>query len=284
MTHIITVTNNKGGVGKTSLTVNLSYELSKEHKVLVLDLDPQRNCTSCLLNEQNSKYTILNNFKKDRGIKDTIVKTEYNKLYLIPGDLKLAYEEKNYFSSIKGFNLLRNLLKDDYIKTFDYIIIDTCPSLNNIYLTSALLASDFYVIPCFPEGTVVDGVTNIISNISEEVIPENENLMLLGLVVTKFDKQSANDKAYIKVLNQIAKETGIKFFQTMIPFSKAIPSSLSMNRPLEHYMNSSSFKSKTPAVTAFNKFAKEISNECQRLTQSKKPRKSQEKIEREFEL
>ena len=154
MTKIIAITNQKGGVGKTTTSVNLSSCLAYENKkTLLIDCDPQGNSTSGLgIEKDDYELSIYDCFVDSSKTKDAVIKTKYNNLYVIPSssdlsaaEIELAYEDKREF-------FLKNAI--DMIKeNFDYIIIDSPPALG-MFTINIMTASDSVLIPRTPSISI----------------------------------------------------------------------------------------------------------------------------------
>ena len=165
MTKIIAITNQKGGVGKTTTSVNLSSCLAYENKkTLLIDCDPQGNSTSGLgIEKDDYELSIYDCFVDSSKTKDAVIKTKYNNLYVIPSssdlsaaEIELAYEDKREF-------FLKNAI--DMIKeNFDYIIIDSPPALGMITI-NIMTASDSVLIPIQCEYYALEGLSQLITTI-----------------------------------------------------------------------------------------------------------------------
>ena len=198
LTKVITIVNQKGGVGKTTTAINLSSALGiLEQKVLLIDADPQANATSGLgVLTKTIKNSILNLYNGDQATRDCIIETHSPNLKIIPGSIKLAEVIINLENS--NINCLKNALeeiKDD----FDYIIIDCSSSLG--YLTlNTLVASDAVLIPVQCEYFALNGLNNLMSSIESVKTSFNAKLSIEGILVTMYDERGRHNKKIFKDL------------------------------------------------------------------------------------
>ena len=188
----ISISNKKGGVGKTVLTVNLAYEFSElGYRVLVLDMDEQCNTTTFYFGEQPEQedniYNLLEN--PNKNISDCIFEVN-DKLFIISGSPKMKY-----FNS-EDEVLLKNLLKDDTFKDmFDIILIDNPPAFNNKTLNS-FVASNHVVVVAEADSFSLNGLKQLEENINEIKRLKNEELNILGIVLNKVDKRRKINREY----------------------------------------------------------------------------------------
>jgi len=236
MGKIINIANNKGGCGKTVVTVNLATALAiKKKRVLVIDADPQSNTTSALLpRDVNLKETAYELFdpdaKKEPNFSNLIYPTIRNSLYLIPNVLETAGHEISLIESIsKGnpvYSLLRNRCRKYCLENFDYVLIDNMPSLG-IFLTLTLAISDFVIIPVdVGSAASISGVKNILDlmkSIAEEINPDMTGAKI---ITNRVDKRISACKANIDSIS--IKFGAENIFETSIPSSADFQSAESL--------------------------------------------------------
>lgn len=232
MGKIIAVANQKGGVGKTTTAVNLSACLGKAgKKVLVVDIDPQGNTTSGLgINPKSLELSVYDCLINDVHIKDVILKTEFENLYLLPSDINLAGAELELVMKEKREYLLKNTLNQ--IKNdFDFIFIDCPPSLGLITLNS-FTAADSILIPIQCEYYALEGLSQLTNTIKMIKKSFNPNLSVEGVLLTMFD---ARTNLSIQVVDEVKKFFGSKVFGTIIPRNVRLSEAPSFGQPVIEY-------------------------------------------------
>ena len=209
---IIAVTNQKGGVGKTTTAINVAAGLaSKNCNVLLIDLDPQGNATSGLgvpkLENQITTYDIL---CKDAPIDQAIHQTHVAQLYLIAANNDLAAAELDLAQMPQREFRLQQLLLNN---TFDYIIIDCPPSLGMLTI-NALTAASHVLIPVQAEYYALEGLSQLLSTVQAVRASTNPGIDLLGIAVTMFDKRNSLSE---QVQKELQEYFGDKLFKTEVP-------------------------------------------------------------------
>lgn len=220
MAKTIAICNQKGGVGKTTTTLNLGIGLAREgKKVLLIDGDPQNDLTSALgwdadgLDQSLGRlmYLVTQNYKPD--VRDTILH-HLEGVDLIPSNLDLSSMETQLVNAMSREKVLANLLKDVQ-KDYDYILIDCMPSLGMITV-NALTAADSVIIPVQAQYLPAKGMTQLMKSIDMVRNHTNENLQIGGIVMTLVDSRTNLAK---EVTDKIRTQYGmqIRIFDTQIP-------------------------------------------------------------------
>ncbi|MBT3817640.1 MAG: ParA family protein [Candidatus Magasanikbacteria bacterium] len=232
MSRIISVVNQKGGVGKTTTSVNLASALSDMgHFVLLVDMDPQGNATSGLgfPKEQVSHgvYEVLANQKK---LQDVIVNGPHEGLRILPSTANLAGASIELVDVEEREHQLRNLL-EQAAHGYDYIIIDCPPSLGLLTVNS-LVAADEILIPVQAEYYALEGLGQLLETIGllkEHIKPE---MNILGAVITMFDKRTRLSE---EVLNELYKFFPNNIFRSVIPRNVRLAEAPSFGQSIFHY-------------------------------------------------
>ena len=207
---LISVVCQKGGVGKTTTTINLASVLSKKGlKTLIIDTDPQGNVSTYLNQNKNSELTTSTTQILD-GEKDIEPIKVFENLYLIPSNIDI---KKHNSEKIVGGSKLRNIRQNEKIKMFDLIFIDTPPTMSSL-VQEALSTSDYYFIPSKPEFLAVEGVGQAMS-FAKQTISEvpHTNPYFLGVVLNQVDTRRASYQDLVLELKQILSD---KLFKTHI--------------------------------------------------------------------
>ena len=235
MGKVISLINQIGGVGKTTTSINLSASLALlNKKVLLIDLDPQCNATTGIgINKGEIEKSIYNVLNDTSTIEETIVKTKYKNLYVLPANINLAgidIELEHKESNISKSEQLKyhiNKIKDQY----DYIIIDCPPSLG-IITTNALTASDSVIIPVQCEFFALEGITQLLKAIMYTQANLNPNLAIEGVLLTMLDVRT---NLGLEVVEEIRKYFKDKVYNTIIPRLIRLTEAPSHGKPIIAY-------------------------------------------------
>jgi len=246
---IIAVANQKGGVGKTTTSINLAAALAKKRKkVLLVDSDPQGNSSSGVgVNMRKVKRHLYHAYSGGLSASDVLLSSTVKNLDIIPSSIDLVGAEIEMISFDKReFRL--NLLLDDISSNYDYILVDCPPSLGLLTI-NALTAADSVLIPMQCEYFAMEGLAQLVNTIRSVKRSFNKSLYIEGLVLTMFDKRN-------RLTHQVAREVKSHFsdqlFKTVIPRNVRLSESPSHGKTILDYDISS-----TGAVSYIN-LAKEF--------------------------
>lgn len=228
----IAVTNQKGGVGKTTTAVNVAYFLAKAGKrTLLIDFDPQGNATSGLgIDKQLVPTTVSEVVMQQAELKDAIQATEYKCLSLVVSTPHLANTEVELAKVEGKFVRLKQAI-ESVDKDFDYIIIDSPPSLS-LLTVNGLIASDFVLLPVQAEFYALEGLGQLLETMKLVRKGLNPNLELLGVLPTMMDSRTTLSG---QVYEEIKKHFPDKVFQTTIPRNIRLAEAPSHGLPIGAY-------------------------------------------------
>lgn len=232
MNAVISITNQKGGVGKTTTSVNLAACMgSLGKKTLLVDVDPQGNATSGVGIDrrylQSSTYEVLIG---DTDVESTIINTEFKNLDLVPSNISLAGAELELIELENRESRLKTALCSIQDK-YDYIVIDCPPSLGLI-TTNALCASYGFVVPMQCEYYALEGLSQLMNTVRLIKRKYNESLEMIGVVVTMYD---ARLKLTNQVVTEVKKYFPGKVFDTVIPRGVRLSEAPSFGQPIIYF-------------------------------------------------
>ncbi len=238
MGKIISLVNQKGGVGKTTSSINLAASLGLlGQKVLIVDLDPQGNTTTGLgINKADIKKSVYDLLTDQTNIHEVVIKTEFKNLFLMPATINLAgvdielIEKSKYDKTFaKGQQLKKHL---DLVRhTYDFIIIDCPPSLG-ILTTNALTASDSVIIPVQCEYFALEGIMQLLNSVMMAQKNLNPQLMIEGVLLTMLDRRT---NLGIEVVEEIKSYFKEKVYDTIIPRLVKLSEAPSHGKPISEY-------------------------------------------------
>lgn len=248
MGKVISVANQKGGVGKTTTTVNLCTILAqKGKKILLIDADPQGNATSGLGVEKEVEFSTYDILVNETQIEDTLQKTMIKNLKVCPSNINLAGAEVELVSMMSREQRLKEKL-DAIKEKFDYIFIDCPPSLGLVTL-NAFTASNSVLIPVQCEYFALEGVGELLKTIELVKKYYNRSLIIEGALLTMYDQRT---KLSNQVVVEINKYFENKVFETVIPRNVRLSEAPSYGLPIVIYDPLSK------GARSYDKFVKEF--------------------------
>ncbi len=251
---IISIINQKGGVGKTTTIINLAAGLSmKGKKILVIDLDPQGNATTGLglSNTTNSSKTIYSVLNGNRKISDVVQSTNFANLNLITSNVDLSgIEVETAGDSRRAFKLKDELgaILNDSRASYDYILIDCPPSLSLLTIM-ALVASDALVVPLQTEFFALEGLTQLMKTIERIKSNLNPSLEIRGILLTMFDKRN-------KLSGQVETEAR-NYFKEKV-YTTSVPRNVRLSEAPSHGIPVLLYDKICPGSKAYFKFTEEF--------------------------
>lgn len=229
---IISVTNRKGGVGKTTTAINIATAMAAiGKKVALFDLDPQGNATTSLgLNKKEIEFSSYDVLVSGVDANKALQKTLVPEFFIIPAKPDLAAAEIELIDKQRREYILKNALQA-LNERFDYVLIDCPPSLN-LLTVNALVASDSVIVPLQCEFLALEGLTDLIKNIERVKRSLNPKLTVQGIVLTMFDRR--NNLSFM-VEKDVRNYFGDLVYQTVIPRNVRISEAPSHGKPIMIY-------------------------------------------------
>ena len=248
MGKIISIANQKGGVGKTTTSVSLSAILAKKgKKILMIDMDPQGNGTSGLGIDKNVKFSVYDVIIDDVEIENTIKKTEIENLDVCPSNINLAGAEVELVDMEEREQRLKSKL-DKIKEKYDYIIIDCPPSLGSVTL-NAFTASDSVLIPVQCEYYALEGLGQLINTINLVKKHLNKSLYIEGALLTMYDART-------NLSNQVVKEVK-RYFEDKV-YKVVIPRNVKLSEAPSYGMPITLYDKRSKGAKCYEKLAKEF--------------------------
>ena len=230
---VFSIANQKGGVGKTTTTINLAASLAAlDKRVLVLDLDPQGNTTSGLGIDKNTinigMYEVL---VQGSAVEDAMIETECEGLYLVPATIDLSGAEVELVNQEEREHALQNQLSVYQGDVFDYIIID-CPPALNMLTINALTASDRVLITLQTEFYAMEGLSQLMDTIRRVRANLNPHLEVEGILLTMVDKRN---NLSIQVEKDVREYFGAQVYESVIPRNVRLSEAPSYGEPVMYH-------------------------------------------------
>lgn len=249
---VLSIANQKGGVGKTTTAINLASSLSYlGKKVLLIDLDYQANATTCMgIHRGSFEKSVFDCLTEEASLREVALKTDNPLIDVLPAKTTVeAIEEKIIMNSNRDFILHTQL--DEFKDEYEYVLIDCPPSLGYVTI-NAMMASDGVIVPVQCEFLAMDGLTQLLNTIrlvqSKKKI-NKETLTIYGVLLTMLDTRVASG---YQVVNEVKSYFGEKVFQTIIPRNISCSNATFYGVPVTE------FSPKSKSSVSYRQLAKEV--------------------------
>jgi chromosome partitioning protein len=254
-TTILAISNQKGGVGKTTTVISLAAAFAKlGQKVLIVDFDFQGNASDWLGVQEKAieeKRTVTYAIQKNLTIGDVRISTSNPNIDIIASDISLNWETRKLNGTSRQFQVLKRILDCPEANDYNLILVDTHPSIDPLF-ESVMSFAHYYIVPVFAEKHPYSGLeflTKSIEQIKEDV---NPMLHFLGILVTKMSKDNATHRRFEAKMRELEESTRIPVLKTVIPSSEAIPGASAAQQSILEY------NSQLPVSAAYMDLAKEL--------------------------
>ena len=249
--RVVSIANQKGGVGKTTTSVNLGAALAEAgYRVLVIDLDPQGNATTGLgIQHRDLEGSVYDVIINDKSLEDCTEPTAVKNLFVVPATIDLAGAEIELVPAFSREMKLKKAIKE-VISDYDYVLID-CPPPLGLLTVNALAASDDVIVPIQCEYYALEGLGQLLRNVGLVKANLNEKLEMRGIILTMFD---ARTKLSEQVASEVREHFGTKVYNTVIPRTVRLSEAPSFGQPII------TFDPTSRGAIAYRELAKEVSN------------------------